>query len=209
MPSEAPFHVVGLTGGIACGKSTVAAMLRERGYPVVDADRLAREVVRPGEPALSEIVDAFGPGVLDASGGLDRRAMGRVAFSDPASRRRLEAITHPAIARRSQEAFARYRSEGHGIVFYEAALLVETGGWRAFPVLVVVSAPPALQRERLMAREPELTAADAESRIASQTSLAEKEAVADFVIVNDGDLAALEAAVDATIASLRARLGHG
>ena len=196
------FHVIGLTGGIASGKSQVAALLRARDVPVVDADQLARDVVQPGEAALAAIVSAFGPGVLAPDGTLDRRALGRLVFGDPEARARLEAITHPAIAARSLQAFATLQAQGHALVFYEAALLVETGGHRQLSALVVVSAPKEVQRARLLAREPDLTAAEADARIASQLPLSEKEAVADVVVRNDADLVTLASRVDDMLARL-------
>jgi len=197
---------VGLTGGIASGKSTVAAALQRRGLPVVDADQLARDVVAPGQPALAAVVDAFGAELLDEDGCLDRRALGRVVFSDDAKRKRLESIMHPAIGLASQQEFVRLRREGHEIAFWEAALLVETGSWRSMAALVVVSAPAVVQRARLLARDTDLTEADADERIASQMPLAEKEAVAHFVVVNDSTTDALEARIDAMLDGLREKL---
>ncbi len=199
-------HVIGLTGGIASGKSTVADSLRRRGLPVVDADQLARDVVMPGEPALEAVVAAFGPGVLAGDGTLDRRALGKVVFDDPAKRKRLEAILHPAIAIRGQQALGQLRQAGYEMAFYEAALLVETGTWRAMSALVVVSAPAWLQRERVLARDPDLSAADADARIAAQMPLAKKEAAADFVVENDGTRSALEARIDEVLERLREKL---
>lgn len=203
---ERSIHVIGLTGGIACGKSTVADLLRERGFPVVDADCLARRVVEPGQPALARIVETFGPEVLQEDGRLNRRALGDRVFADPEKRRALERITHPAIALASQQEFARLRSEGHEMGFYEATLLVEAGTWRAFSALVVVSAPADLQRARLLERDPDLSEEDAARRIASQMPLEEKERVAHHVIHNDSTVADLQPKVDAMIEALRGRL---
>ena len=187
--------IIGLTGGIACGKSSVARILEERGLPVIDADQVARDVVAPGSDGLAAGVDAFGDGVLDAQGGLDRAKLGEIVFADPDARRRLEAITHPRIAaesgRRMQEALAA----GAERVFYEAALLVEIGRHKDFGALWVVAAPRESQIERVMARDG-LSRADAEARLAAQMPVAEKAAVADVVIDNSGDLAALARAVD-------------
>ncbi len=197
---------VGLTGGIGTGKSTVAELLRARGLPVVDADQLAREVVAPGEPTHAAIVAAFGPEVLAADGTLDRRALGRVVFEDDTLRKRLESLIHPAIAQRAQARLLELGRAGHRLAFYEAALLCETGAYRLFPALVVVSAPAALQRQRVLARDPDLSPADVDARIAAQMSLEAKEKLATWIVRNDGTREALEAAVDDVIEALRARL---
>ncbi len=201
-------HIVGLTGGIACGKSTVASILARRGYPVVDADQLAREVVEPGRPAHAAIVDAFGEAVLDDAGAIDRRKLGEIVFSDPERRKQLERITHPAIAMAGQRRFVQLRAEGHAMGFYEAALLVETGAAKAMSALVVVSSSAENQRARLLARDADLSVADADARIASQMPLVEKEAAADVVIRNDGDFDDLEQAVSDMLAALEARFGQ-
>lgn len=182
--------VVGLTGGIATGKSTVASILREMGVPVIDADRVAREVVEPGQPALARVVEAFGPEVLDAHGRLDRAAMRRRIARDPDARRTLEAITHPAIRRRIAEQLLHLAEEGHAVAVVEAALMVETGSWRDYAALVVVSCDPALQLARLIGRDG-ANEEDARALVAAQLPLERKEAVADHVIRNDGDLDAL------------------
>ena len=200
-------HVVGLTGGIACGKSTVARLLRERGLAVIDADRIARDLVEPGQPALADVLSQLGADLIGADGRLDRRALGRRVFADADARRRLEAILHPAIARASQEAFAALAREGHALAFYEAALLVETGRHTGFSALMVVSAPPALQRQRLVAREPDLGPEDVEARIAAQIPVDDKAALADVVIMNDGSLAVLSRRVDEAVEVLRRKLG--
>ncbi len=180
-------QVVGLTGGIACGKSTVAGFLREMGVPVVDADEVARVVVEPGRPAHAQIVLAFGPEVVDAAGRIDRARLGATAFADPAARETLEAITHPQIVAESAKRFAALGEQGERVAAYEAALLVETGRWRDFAALVVVTCPPDEQRRRLVARGG-IGKGGVEARLAAQMPTAEKEKVADAVIVNDGDL---------------------
>jgi len=179
--------LVGLTGGIATGKSTVAAILRDLGVPVIDADRVAREVVEPGQPTLARVVEAFGPDVLDADGRLDRAAMRRRIAHDPEARRTLEGITHPAIRRRIHQELLRLAEEGHEAVVVEAALMVETGSHRDYGALVVVTCDPATQIERLLARDRG-DVDDARALIAAQLPLERKEAVADHVIRNDGDL---------------------
>lgn len=197
--AEAAIHIVGLTGGIGSGKSTVATLLRERGYPVVDADHMARQVVGPGQPALTEIAEAFGRDVIGADGRLDRRRLGRIVFADEAARRRLEAITHPRIAKLSMAAFARMAADGETIAFFDHPLLVETGAWRDLARLVVVSAPLAARLERLRTRDPDLSVDDARARIAAQMPLEEKVGVAHYVVPNDSDLATLARRVEALV----------
>lgn len=179
-------RVVGLTGGIASGKSTVTAMFRELGADVIDADQVARDVVEPGTPGLEEVARRF-PGVVDASGRLDRVALGRRVFADPAERRALEAIVHPRIreevARRT-EALAR---AGVSVVLYDAALLIENGLHRGMDGVVLVSAPEAVQRERLAARDG-LDEAAITARLAAQLPLADKRAHATWVVDNGGSL---------------------
>ncbi len=179
-------RVVGLTGGIASGKSTVSAMFRELGAEVIDADQVARDVVEPGTPGLEEVARRF-PGVVDATGRLDRVALGRRVFADPAERRALEAILHPRIreevARRT-EALAR---AGVTVVLYDAALLIENGLHRGMDGVVLVSAPEEAQRARLAARDG-LDAAAITARLAAQLPLADKRAHATWVVDNGGSL---------------------
>lgn len=180
----------GLTGGIACGKSTVARAIRAEGVPVVDADLVAREVVAKGTPGLADIVARFGEGILDASGELDRKKLGATVFSDPGARAALNAITHPRIAARTLALRAELEAAGHPLACYEAALIVENGLADAFRPLVVVALHPDAQRARLMARDG-LTAAEADARLASQLPLERKIALADHVVWNDGPEAEL------------------
>ena len=186
--------VIGLTGGIACGKSAVAAMLAERGVAIVDADQGAREVVTVGSDGLAAVVDAFGEAVLAPDGSLDRKRLGARVFGDEAARRRLNGILHPRIAQWSAGRFVELAAEGHALVVYEAALLVENGAHKAMGGLVVVTARPEVQRARLMARDG-LDAAAAQVRIDAQWPLAMKVAVATEVIDNSGDREALRAQV--------------
>jgi dephospho-CoA kinase len=197
--------VVGLTGGIASGKSTVANMFSELGVPVVDADQVAREVVAPGSEGLEAVVAEFGAEVLGADGALDRKKLGALVFSDSARRRALEAITHPRIAQRSGELLAR-ATEHAPYALYEAALLVEKGLHRSLAALVVVAAPPELQVARVRARDG-LSEEEARARIATQLPLAEKAEVADHVIWNEGDLVALKARVQDVHVALANRFG--
>jgi len=195
MGAERAFLLVGLTGGVATGKSTVSAMFRALGCVIIDADLLAREVVEPGQPAYREIVEAFGPGVLQPDGGLDRKALGAVVFADSARRRRLEAITHPRIRERFAARLAELAGQGFdGIVIFDAPVMIESGNYRTMDRLVVVTSDEASQVARQQARDV-LGEAGARRRIESQMPLAEKARLADYVVDNSGDLAATEAQV--------------
>jgi len=188
--------VVGLTGGIASGKSTVARLLGGLGARVVDADQLARRVVAPGTPGLAEIAAAFGAEMLGADGTLDRGRLGQRVFSNDEARRRLEGITHPRIAAAFVHEVLQAAAEGVEVLVYEAALLVESGGTGAVERLVVVAAPPAVQRRRVGARDG-LDAAAAQARLDAQATMEAKIAVADHVIMNEGSLEDLERKVNA------------
>lgn len=192
--------VLGLTGGIGTGKSTVARLFASRGVPVVDADLLAREVVAPGRPAGAEIAAAW-PGVVSADGVLDRKRLGAIVFADPTARARLEAITHPHIQALGTERLAALAAAGHRLALYEASQLVESGRWRDLDGLIVVIASEGTQIARARARDG-LSQAEAEARIRAQLPTADKVRVATYVIDNDGDLAATEAAVEALLRRL-------
>ena len=183
---------IGLTGGIASGKSTASRVLERLGVGVVDADRLAREVVLPGSEGLGEVVAAFGAGVLAADGSLDREKLGGIVFDDERARKTLQAITHPRIARLSAERIAALLAGSSPYVVYDAPLLVEVGAHKGFAALIVVAASEATQVARLRAREG-LSELECRKRIAAQLPLARKIEVADYVIHNDGTLAELEA----------------
>lgn len=206
------FLLVGLTGGLATGKSTVAAAFRQLGCVVIDADVLAREVVEPGEPALADVVSAFGREVLGPDGALDRKRLGTIVFGDPDKRRRLEAITHPRIrarfTRRLEELAGR---DFDGIVVFDAAVMIESGNYRNVDRLVVVVTDAQTQRARALRRDGDRE--DVERRIASQMPLAEKARLADYVVDNSGDRAATLAEVRkvhrALLADLRARQTTG
>jgi len=187
-----PFLLAGLTGGIATGKSTVSAMFTHLGCRVTDADQLAREVVAPGQPAHAAIVKEFGAEMLQPDGYLDRKRLGAVVFADPERRKRLEAITHPAIRTRWDRILRVYEEEAFaGIVFWDAALLYETGGARLMEKVVVVFTDPETQLARLVARDG-CTEAEARTRIASQLPVAEKAKLADYVVDNSGPRAETE-----------------
>lgn len=195
-------RVFGLTGGIGSGKSTVAALLRERGVPVVDADELAREAVAPGSQGLAEVVASFGPEVLDASGALDRKRLAAVVFGDEAARKRLNAITHPIVRQLSQQRFAELDRQGHELAAYDVPLLFEVGLDQVLKPVVVVYASEATQLERVMRRDGS-SADQARARIRAQLPLTDKRARADHVIDNDGSPGELAAQVDRVLARLR------
>lgn len=176
---------VGLTGGVASGKSTVSEILRELGAVVVDADVLAREVVMAGTPGLREVVAEFGPEVLTADGELDRAAVARVVFADDDARRRLEAIIHPLVRAAAAEVAAA--AAPGALVVHDVPLLVETGQAGAYDAVVVVDVPPDVQVERMM-RERGMTRPDAEARIRAQAGRDQRLAVATHVIDNTGTL---------------------
>lgn len=199
-------HVIGLTGGIASGKSTVARMLVERGAAVIDADQLARQIVEPGQPALTELVARFGPTILTPEGRLDRKRLGAIAFTDPQARADLGRITHPRIAEASAAAIATWADLGASVVFYEAALLVENRAHAGLAALIVVSAPPEVQIARVMMRDA-LTHDEAKARIAAQAPLADKVAAATWVIENTGDREGLGAEVDRVVTAIEERFG--
>jgi dephospho-CoA kinase len=199
-------HVIGLTGGIASGKSAVARMLVERGAAVIDADLLARQIVEPGQPALAELVARFGAAILTADGQLDRKRLGAIAFADEDARRDLGRITHPRIAAASAQAIAAWADAGANVVFYEAALLVENRAHTGLAGLIVVSAPREIQEQRLIARD-QLSTEEATARIGAQLPLEDKLKVATWVIENAGDLAALGAEVDRVVGEIEATYG--
>jgi dephospho-CoA kinase len=184
---------VGLTGGIASGKSTVSARLAELGAVVIDADALAREVVAAGTPGLAAVVNAFGPEVLTGSGDLDRQAVARLVFRDDDARRRLEAIIHPLVRQRAAE--MERDAPADGVIVHDIPLLVESGQEGDFDVVVVVDADEAVQRQRL-GDQRGMSAQDAAARIGAQAPRERRLAVADQVIVNNGSLDDLRAAVD-------------
>lgn len=185
---------IGLTGGIASGKSEVSRLLAGKGVPVVDADALAREAVAPGSSALARIAERWPETVRD--GVLDRKALGRIVFASESERRALEAILHPWIRQEAWRRMDEWLAGGAPFVIYEAPLLFETGSDRYLDAVILVSAPESVQRERLMRRDG-LDAAEAEARIAAQWPLEEKRKRATFVIENDADLDSLARKVDA------------
>ncbi|TDT32830.1 dephospho-CoA kinase [Naumannella halotolerans] len=194
---------VGLTGGIASGKSAVADLLAERGAVIVDADRLAREVVEPGSAGLAAVVERFGPQVLAGDGSLDRKALGAIVFDDSSARGDLEQILHPRIrelsAARAAEAFA---TDPDAVVVQVIPLLVETGQADRFDLVLVVDVEPQVQLQRLRDRDG-LDLQQARARIAAQATRGERLAAADVVIDNSGDRTDLCKQVDSVWERLR------
>ncbi|HYJ27141.1 MAG TPA: dephospho-CoA kinase [Nocardioides sp.] len=193
---------VGLTGGIASGKSTVSAILAELGAVVIDADALAREVVAHGTPGLAAVVAEFGPGLLTPEGDLDRPAMGALVFGDPDARRRLEAVIHPLVHERSAQLEAEAAPDA--VVVHDIPLLAEVGRAGSFDAVIVVDAPPELQVSR-MVQERGWTRDDAESRIAAQATREDRLAIATHVVDNTGSLDALREQVEGVYAELAGR----
>jgi dephospho-CoA kinase len=197
-------QLIAVTGGIASGKSAVASRLAELGAVVVDADRIAREVVEPGTPALARIAREFGPEFLTADGALDRARLGALIFAEPAQRHLLNAITHPAIQERSHELFAAAAdADPDAVVVYDVPLLADGDRTGEFALVVVVVAS-AETRIRRMIELRGMTREDAERRIASQATDAERVAIADVVIDADGTLDRTWAQTDELWQRLRA-----
>jgi dephospho-CoA kinase len=190
---------VGLTGGIASGKSTVAELLVELGAVLIDGDALAREVVARGTPGLAQVVEEFGAELLTPEGDLDRPALGRIVFSDESARRRLEAITHPLIFERYAELEAAAPPDA--VVVHDIPLLAESGRADTFDAVIVVDVPAEVQVERMM-RDRGWTREEAESRIAAQASREDRLAIATYVIDNTGTLEELRARVEAVYKEL-------
>ena len=193
--------LVGLTGGIGVGKSTVASMFAARGAAVVDADRISRTLQEPGEPCHDAIVAAFGRAVLDPAGRIDRKRLGEMVFADPARRTALEAIMHPAIWAACETEIRAAAAAGRAVCVVEAALILETGQRSRFQRMVVVTAPMDVQVERL-AQARGLTEVEARQRLAAQWPNVDKARQADHVIDNGGDLATTETQVARVYAEL-------
>ena len=190
--------LVGLTGGLAGGKSTVAGLFRDAGFRVVDADRLVADLYRPGEPGAAAVAELFGPEALTAEGGVDHAAVAKRVFADAAARRRLEQAIHPLVRRRFQEIAA---AAEEAVVVLEATLLVEAGYADDFDLVVTVEADPGTRVARARARG--LSAAEARRRLAAQSDGAARRARADRVIVNDGTIEELWERVESLLAELR------
>jgi len=195
--------LVGLTGGIGSGKSTVARLLERRGAIVIDADHLAREAVARGTAGFDRVVDMFGPGVLRPDGDLDRVLLAAIIFADPERRAALEAIVHPEVARRFGERVEELRDSGR-VVVYVSPLLVELGLAPAFDVVVIVTASPHLRVSRV-ASDRDLSPEDVRARMAAQATDEQRMEVADVLVDNDGSLAELEPQIDRLWSDLEAR----
>ena len=195
---------IGLTGGIGSGKSTVSALLAQRGAVIIDADRIAREVVEPGTPGLAAVAAAFGDGVVGPDGGLDRPALAAVVFADPEARARLDAIVHPLVRARAVEVAAAAPPDA--VLVHDIPLLVETGQASRYDLVLVVHADLGTRVARLVARG--MTEHDARARIAAQATDEQRAAVADVVLDNSGTREELAAQVDRFWAErVRPRLG--
>jgi len=197
--------VFALTGGIGCGKSTVARLWKDAGLAIVDADSLAKEVVATGSAGLERVAHAFGPGVLTPNGELDRAALGQLVFGDAEARARLEAWVHPLIRGAAEARFAALERAGERLICYEIPLLFETGQAERFRPVIVVDAPDELRVERITERDG-LTSESARQRVAAQWPLAEKVKRADAVIDNGGSLEQTAAQADALLERLRSAL---
>lgn len=200
--------IIGLTGGIASGKSTVARMLEEKGALLLDADFIAREVVLPGKPAWREIRDWLGPSITGPGGAIDRARLGKLIFSDPAARERLNGIVHPRVMEtfitRTEEIRRRHPD---AVVVYDVPLLIEAKMDRMVDLVVLVYAAEEIQLARLQSRD-KLTAAEALSRLRAQMPLAEKRAYADVIIDNSGSLAETRRQLESFWKNLRFRSGN-
>jgi dephospho-CoA kinase len=195
--------LIGLTGGIASGKSTVSAILRRLGAQVIDADALAREVVEPHQPAWNEIVQTFGNEVLHTDQRLDRKKLRKIVFDNPEARKQLEAITHPKIRQLAQRKIKDCAATGAPLVVYEAPLLFETKIHLWLRPVILVACDTAAQRRRLRQRD-NLTEAEIEQHLGAQMSLQEKKNLADYVIDNSGTLGELENKVAALVETILA-----
>ena len=178
-------RVIGLTGGISTGKSSVARFFEQRDIPVIDADRLARDAVQPGSPALKHIVELFGERVLQPDGSLDRKSLGMLVFADAGKRRQLETVLHPQIRELAEAGIARASAEGHQRVIYSAPLLIEAGVTDRVDEIWVVTVRPEIQLARLMRRDG-ISLEEAERIISSQMPLSQKERYGSQIIDNSG-----------------------
>jgi len=197
--------LVGLTGGIGAGKSTVAARLAELGAHIIDADQLARDAVAPGSPGLAQVAATFGSEILDATGALDRAALGGIVFADHEARTRLEGIVHPEVSRLSGEAIARWReSDPTGIVIYDIPLLVESKNAYNFDAVVVLTVPNATRIDRLVSLRG-MSQDEAQRRVAAQATEDQRRERADYIIDASTTLENTLAQVDTVWSQLQAR----
>jgi dephospho-CoA kinase len=192
---------IGLTGGIGSGKSAAAESLRARGFPVLDADVIARDVVAPGSPGLEAVVARFGPDVRREDGTLNRIALGTLVFGDPALRQELESLLHPLIAAETSARMAALEGDGATVVFHDAALLFEAGAEGRVDEVIVLVVPEEVQVARTMARDG-CTEVEVRQRMGAQMSSEDKAARADHVLDNSGDLDALEVRINELLETL-------
>jgi dephospho-CoA kinase len=192
---------IGLTGGIASGKSSVAALLRRHGFQVAEADRLAHDVIRSGQPAFTEVIRRFGPQIKDSAGEIDRAALGRIVFSDSSARMDLESIIHPRVRELTQRIKDGWRQRGERVAFYEVPLLFEKNMDADFDAIWVVDLPEVKQVARLQARTG-LSVEEANKRILTQVSRAERVRRATELIDNSGTMEDLERQVARLVSSL-------
>jgi dephospho-CoA kinase len=183
--------LLGLTGGIASGKSTVAAILRRLGAAIINADELSREVVQPGQEAWKEIVDTFGPAILQEDKTLDRRKLRKIVFDNPEARKKLEAIIHPRVRALAEKKIRELAATGSSIIVYEVPLLFEAQIHLWLRPVILVACDVETQKKRLLERD-RLTEAEAQQHLDAQMSLEDKRKLADYVIENNGDLEELE-----------------
>ena len=195
--------LIGLTGGIASGKSAAAAILRRLGAAVINADELAREVVRPGEEAWKEIVDAFSPAVLQQDKTLDRKKLRNIVFDDPAARKKLEAIIHPKVRALAEEKIHELEAAGNEIIVYEVPLLFEGQLQLWLRPVILIACSTATQRQRLKQRDG-LTDEQAQRHLHAQMSLEQKRRLADYVVENNGGLDDLEQQVKTVLDKIKA-----
>ncbi|MDO4685324.1 MAG: dephospho-CoA kinase [Corynebacterium sp.] len=193
---------IGLTGGIGSGKSTVAKLLAEQGFCIVDADQIARDIVAPGQPALEELVKTFGERILLDDGSLNRSELARLAFSSQETTTVLNTITHPRIAEETARRFAQAEADGYEEIVYDMPLLVDNGLHKDMDFVVVIDVDPEIRFERLV-QQRGLDADDVRRRLAAQISDAERNAAADMVIDNNGELEDLIPQVEELVRKIR------
>lgn len=196
-------QLIGLTGGIASGKSTVAKILEQLGAAVVNADALAREVVEPGRDAWKEIVDAFGAEVLQPDQSVDRQKLRAIIFNNPEARKKLESIIHPRVRTLAEERIRQHAAAGYEVVVYEVPLLFEGNLQDLLRPVILVACDIDTQRRRLQQRD-RLDAATAQKQIDAQMSLEKKRRLADYIIENDGGMDDLERQVRAVLEKIKA-----
>jgi len=196
-------NLIGLTGGIASGKSTVAEILKRLGAAVINADELSREVVQPGKDAWKEIIDTFGPDIIQADNTLNRRKLRKVVFDNQAARRKLEAIIHPRVRALAEARIHELAAGGQAVIVYEVPLLFEAQIHHWIRPVILVACDPAMQKKRLKERD-HLTDLEAQKHIDAQMSLDEKRKLADYVIENNGSLEELVEQVRSVLDEIKA-----